>query len=460
MECGSMLRPGDTRCRNCGASVTDVVHRCPECGKSVPAKSVFCPCCGKMVWNDMAEQPVPSSQDGNPDYDLPESAAGGITDDTSAINVTRDRRRGMRNRIITIVLVVVVLCFAGYAIYDWGGGGGASSNPYKELTGIDTAATPEPERMNIVEASGIYGNTMVHDNRIGDKSTFGAAAYTLRNGVPLIVGINYFSDEKQRSFFKLTQLHKINGAWRCGEETLRYDDMGLLVMERDMLKLSGENIPRFEIIDGKTYFYFVYLVKPRQSVLASVDKCNLKLSLFNVESTDIIQLDYECEPVVSGGSTLYYGEVVNPRETPEFEFLSGELSRLPIVYRPSAEEIEMASPGNASRRWQADNDSLVGQLRSGRQEVTFSMLHYGSPLFSRGDVDMDSKVSTETYVFYVTHSGTVFGCNMITKKFFIAYVDARGAVPQIEINSNGTLHVIASGLDFDFDPATGRAMLN
>lgn len=441
-----------------GTTTGGRTRRCPECGKHIPQKSVFCPHCGKMVWNDMAEdEPPMPEKEANAETTPPPKARPAATADTPR---HKTRQQARRNRIITTVLVIAVLCAAVYGLYDWGGGGDTTTNPYVTLTGTDTTAHAEPQRMNVVEATSIYGSTLVHDNRIGDKSVQGSAAYTLLRGRPLIVGINFFSGEKQRSFIKLTTLHKEDGRWHCGQDVMRDEDGGIIEMDRDKLKIAGENIPRFEQIDGKNYFYFVYLVKPAERLLGTAAKHHLRLALFNIESNDIVQLDYECEPVMANGTTLYYGKVSNRRETPEFEFLDGELGKLPIVHHPTPEEVEMASPANASRKWMADNDSIMDLMRNGKQEATLTLTRYEKPLFSRSDVDMDTKVATETYIYYVTHGGTVFGYNHITKKFFIAYVDDRNAQPQIEINSNGTLHVKAPSVDFDLDPDTGKATLN
>ena len=459
-ECGSEIRNGSERCDKCGATVGGCTRRCPECGKHIPPKSVFCPHCGKMVWNDMAEDEPPQPECEENKETATKQEPNGTSETGKEHPRPKQQQRSSRNRIITTILVIIVLCGAAYALYDWGGGGDNTTNPYMTLTGTDTTTHAEPERMNVVEATGIYGNTLIHDNRIGDKSVQGSAAYTLLHGRPLIVGINFFSGEKQRSFIKLTTLHKEDGRWHCGQESARYEDGGIIEMDRDKLKIAGENIPRFEQIDGKNYFYFVYLVKPAERLLGTAAKHHLRLALFNIESNDIVQLDYECEPVMANGTTLYYGKVSKRRETPEFEFLDGELGKLPIVHHPTPEEVEMASPANASRKWMADNDSIMDLMRNGKQEATLTLTRYEKPLFSRSDVDMDTKVATETYIYYVTHGGTVFGYNHITKKFFIAYVDDRNAQPQIEINSNGTLHVKAPSVDFDLDPSTGKATLN
>lgn len=458
-ECGSELRDGSERCGKCGATVAGRTRRCPECGKRIPLKSVFCPFCGKMVWNDMAEDEPPQPE--NNDYTAPPTEDDTPTNPkiTKLPHRQRKKRTG-RNRIIATVLVVAMLCGAGYWLYDWGGGGDKTTNPHQTITGADTTHT-DPERINVVDASAIYGSTLIHDNRIGDKSVQGPAAYALVGSRPIIIGINYFSGEKQRSFFKLTMLYKEDGRWHCGKEIVRYEDgNGIIEMDRDKLKIAGENIPRFVRIDGKNYFYFIYMTSPAEKPLGTAESCHLKLVLFNIESSDFIQLDYKCEPVMANGTALYYGSVTNKRETPEFDFLKGELDRLPIVYHPSPAEIEMAAPSNASHKWVNDNDSLIGLLRDGKQEVTLTLTRYNSPLFSRSEVDMDTRVSTETYIYYVTHGGTVFGYNHITKKFFIAYVDDRSARPQIEINSDGSLHVKAPSVDFDLDPNTGKATLN
>ena len=459
-ECGSEIRNGSERCDKCGATVGGRTRRCPECGKHIPPKSVFCPHCGKMVWNDMAEDEPPQPECEENKETATKQEPNGTSETGKEHPRPRQQRRSSRNRIITTILVIIVLCGAAYALYDWGGGGDTTTNPYVTLTGTDTTAHADPQRMNVVEATSIYGSTLVHDNRIGDKSVQGSAAYTLLRGRPLIVGINFFSGEKQRSFIKLTTLHKEDGRWHCGQESVRYEDGGIIEMDRDKLKIAGENIPRFEQIDGKNYFYFVYLVKPAERLLGTAAKHHLRLALFNIESNDIVQLDYECEPVMANGTTLYYGKVSNRRETPEFEFLDGELGKLPIVHHPTPEEVEMASPTNASRKWVTDNDSIINLLRNGKQEVTLALTRYNSPLFSRSEVDMDTRAATETYIYYVTHGGTVFGYNHITKKFFIAYVDDRSSQPQIEINSDGTLHVKAPSVDFDLDPSTGKATLN
>lgn len=461
-ECGSEIRNGSERCDKCGATVGGRTRRCPECGKHIPPKSVFCPHCGKMVWNDMAEDEPPQPECEENKETATKQEPNGTSETGKEHLRPRQQRRSSRNRIITTILVIIVLCGAAYALYDWGGGGDNTTNPYMTLTGTgtDTTTHAEPERMNVVEATGIYGNTLIHDNRIGDKSVQGSAAYALLKGRPLIIGINFFSGEKQRSFFKLTMLYKEDGRWHCGKDVMRYEDGGTIEMNRDKLKIAGENIPRFVQIDGKNYFYFVYLVKPAEKFLGTAANSQLKLMLFNIESSDFVHLDYECEPVMVNGMTLYYGKITNQRETPEFDFLKDELGKLPIVYHPSPQEIEMAAPTNASRKWVTDNDSIINLLRNGKQEVTLALTRYNSPLFSRSEVDMDTKVSTETYIYFVTHSGTVFGYNHITKKFFIAYVDDRSAQPQIEINSDGTLHVKASSVDFDLDPDTGKATLN
>ena len=459
-ECGSEIRNGSERCDKCGATVGGRTRRCPECGKHIPPKSVFCPHCGKMVWNDMAEDEPPQPECEENKETATKQEPNGTSETGKEHPRPKQQRRSSRNRIITTILVIIVLCGAAYALYDWGGGGDNTTNPYMTLTGTDTTTHAEPERMNVVEATGIYGNTLIHDNRIGDKSVQGSAAYALLKGRPLIIGINFFSGEKQRSFFKLTMLYKEDGLWHCGKDVMRYEDGGTIEMNRDKLKIAGENIPRFVQIDGKNYFYFVYLVKPAEKFLGTAANSQLKLMLFNIESSDFVHLDYECEPVMVNGMTLYYGKITNQRETPEFAFLKDELGKLPIVHHPSPQEIEMAAPTNASRKWVTDNDSIINLLRNGKQEVTLTLTRYNSPLFSRSEVDMDTRVSTETYIYYVTHGGTVFGYNHITKKFFIAYVDDRSARPQIEINSDGTLHVKAPSVDFDLDPNTGKATLN
>lgn len=462
-ECGSALPRGAVRCATCGAPVSSDVKKCPECGKMIPAKAVFCPRCGKMVWNDMAEEPQPA-----PEPQPAETEAGRVSIDEEAEPAGDEPQPGNGRQgdtklkyTITAVLVAVVVCLAVCNICDWGDGGSEADNTHLSLADSDAETQPESEQMSIVEASDIYGDAMVRNNRAGDGSAFGPAAYTLHGGRPLIVGVNYSYSDKQRPFIKLTQLSKIDGRWRCGEETVRHEDGGVIVMDRDRLRLAGEDIPRFEIIDGKHYFYFVYLVSPVGRMPGTAAWCHLKLTLFNVESADVVQLDYACEPVTAEhGDTLYYGHVENRRETPEFKFLEDELGRLPIVYKPTPEEQEMAEPANASRKWLADNGEMLSQLEKGRQEVAFTPTRYDSPLFSRSDVVMDSRVSTEAYVYYATHTGTVFGYDRNAKEFFIVYASSHGSVPQIEINGNGTLHVSAEEVNFDFDPATGCATLN
>ena len=436
-ECGSALPRGAVRCATCGAPVSSDVKKCPECGKMIPAKAVFCPRCGKMVWNDMAEDEPPQPECEENKETATKQEPNGTSETGKEHPRPKQQRRSSRNRIITTILVIIVLCGAAYALYDWGGGGDNTTNPYMTLTGTgtDTTTHAEPERMNVVEATGIYGNTLIHDNRIGDKSVQGSAAYALLKGRPLIIGINFFSGEKQRSFFKLTMLYKEDGRWHCGKDVMRYEDGGTIEMNRDKLKIAGDIIKA----GGLVLF-------PTETVYGlgsnGLDEnSQLKLMLFNIESSDFVHLDYECEPVMVNGMTLYYGKITNQRETPEFDFLKDELGKLPIVHHPSPQEIEMAAPTNASRKWVTDNDSIINLLRNGKQEVTLALTRYNSPLFSRSEVDMDTKISTETYIYFVTHSGTVFGYNHITKKFFIAYVDDRSEKIGRKIRDNEMRHV-------------------
>ena len=114
-ECGSEIRNGSERCDKCGATVGGRTRRCPECGKHIPPKSVFCPHCGKMVWNDMAEDEPPQPECEENKETATKQEPNGTSETGKEHPRPKQQRRSSRNRIITTILVIIVLCGAAYA---------------------------------------------------------------------------------------------------------------------------------------------------------------------------------------------------------------------------------------------------------------------------------------------------------------------------------------------------------
>ena len=475
-KCGNMLPAGAAYCGKCGASLLAGMRKCPECHRFIPAKSVFCPLCGKMVRNDFAPEPsVPTSDtndvkavDNKPTV-KPEDEKRPKEEIKPTVNISRDdvadrkktaRDNSRKNKLISILLVLVIVVLV-VAVYDWNGG--------NILHGVlqEQAATTENDKprqmenlpMDMEDAASTYREVAMQGSRSDEGSRFAFAAYSDLRGKERIVGVDFNSGEKQRSHYRIMELVSLNGEWQSLGEVVKYIDNGLLVFDRDSLGLANENIPRMMELDGKLYFYFVYLVMPSKD--ATDADFHLMPSLFNVETKDVIQADFVCRPVNRGGLQMYRGKLADNRETPEFKFLSRELARYSIIYSPTAEEIELEAPENAVKKWTMDNEKALQELSNAdTTTTTFVVMRYGSPLFSREEVETESLVERGNYLFYETHAGAVYGYDRSSHEFFIAYVDTAGNKPVIDITDEGMLHVVAGEMDFDFDPVSCKVVKN
>ncbi len=470
-KCGNMLPAGAVYCGKCGASLLAGMRKCPECHRFVPAKSVFCPLCGKMIRNDFAPEPVmtePVTDDKNVEKKehmvAEEVEKQPKKERKPVVNISREevadykhtssKNSGRKNKFISLALVLVIVVLV-VAVYDWSS---ASNESGKEQNFSGELSQPEMVEMSMDEAAEIYRNVVMSHS--DTESQFGIASYSNLRGKERIVGIDFGSDGRRRSHYRIMELAHLDEEWRGLGEVVKNIDGGSIIFDRDVLGLAGENIPRIMELDGKLYFYFVYLVVPFKENASDVE-CHLMPSLYNIETKDVIQADFVCRPVTRNGSQMYRGKLSGSRETPEFRFLSKELSNYSIIYRPTAEDIEAESPENAVKKWTTDNEKALQELKDADvASTTFVITRYDSPLFSRNDVDTESLVESGDYMFYVTYAGAVFGYNRSTREFFIAYVDANGNKPVIDIKPNGLLHVTAGDMDFDFEPVSCKVVKN
>lgn len=467
-KCGNMLPAGAVYCGKCGASLLAGMRKCPECHRFVPAKSVFCPLCGKMIRNDFAPEPVvtePSTEEkermvAEEVEKQPEKEGKPVVnisrEEIADYKHTSSKSSGRKNRFISLALVLVIVVLV-IAVYDWSNGGiSPVDGQGQNLAG--GLSQPRMAGMSMDEAAEIYKSVAMSHN--DTESQFGIASYSNQRGKERIVGIDFGSDGKHRSHYRIMELVRLNEEWRGLGEVVKNIDGGSMIFDRDVLGIAGENIPRIMELDGKLYFYFVYLVVPFKENAYDGD-CHLMPSLYNIETKDVIQADFVCRPVVRNGSQMYRGKLTGSRETPEFKFLSKELSSYSIIYRPTAEDIEAEAPENAVKKWTADNEKALQELKDvGVASTTFAITRYDSPLFSRNDVDTESFVESGDYMYYVTHAGAVFGYNRSTHEFFIAYVDVNGNKPVIDINPDGLLHVTAGDVNFDFEPVSCKVEKN
>ena len=475
-KCGNMLPAGAAYCGKCGASLLAGMRKCPECHRFIPAKSVFCPLCGKMVRNDFAPEPVVLTPEPN-EKAVGENKSSVVAEDEKqpkkeikpTVNISRDdvlenknnksKDNGRKNKLISISLVLVIVILV-VAVYDWNSGS-ILHNEVQEQTLADESELLQQDEipMSMEEAAEAYRSIAMHGSHGDEDSRFAVAAYSNLRGKERIVGIDFNSDENRRSYYRIKELVRLNGEWQSLGEIVKYIDRGLLIFNRDSLGIANENIPRIMELDGKLYFYFVYLIAPFQD--ASRGECHLMPSLYNIETKDVIQADFICRPVNRGGRKMYRGEMSGNRETPEFRFLSQELARYSIIYRPTAEEMELEAPKNAVKKWAKDNEKALQELKDADvATTTFVVTLYDSPLFAREEVDTESLVENESYMFYVTHAGAVFGYNRSSREFFIAYVDMNGNKPVIDMKPGGMLHVVAGDMDFDLDPVSCKVVKN
>lgn len=413
--------------------------KCPACGNMISQDSKFCNYCGSKIEHKIVAIHSDESQS-EEDKEVEELDEAYIEE--------QEKAKNMRKWAITGALIVIVLILTSIILYSNGIIGNSGSDEV-----VDSIASIA--EMSGDDALNTLINTLNKENKNGEGAIPAYAAFYNKDGHERIVGFTYLSETSQRSSIKLYTIEYTDSAWRCVGDASRFVD-GRITVDRNELQFDESEVPQFIDIDGKQYFYFVYLVSPAMSFdNENVNGVNyhLMFNLYNVDSKDIVYLDYTCTVYMKDGLRYFRGSVVNSQQTQEGIFLQGKVDNAKIIYRPSAEELALEGPENADKKWKADNSEI-----SVNSDAQIKFTYYDKPLFTKDDVVADSRVGNDNFVFISSPKGIVYGFNRTTHKYFVLYASAFEETPKIELTADGKVHVTLNEASIIVNPINGKSV--
>lgn len=444
-KCGSINSTESNFCNKCGSPLHQKKEiLCPSCKKIIPAESVFCPLCGKMVRNDIPDPriaaPVAPSAPITFGDGSSSAPAGGTPGDIPPFEEEQASHKA-RNWTIGIIVGLVVAIVISLIVYN-----DYFAKGDKPLADSDTVAT----QLNPDEALQIFDETIEKQNMGSDGATSVYAANFTNAGKNLIIGLRMLSSTSGRSFYKIYTLQDTGGVWNINDNITRFIDNSSITADRQDLMLSFEDVPQIKQIDGKNYFYFMYLASP---LVESTDaKSHLVFALYNIDTKDVISIDFAGTKVERDGQTFIKGEVTDMRSTPECQFLQTQVDNAKIIYKPTPEELAMDEPQNAVKKWITANSSKIDEVRSTANSVKWEVSFYDKPIFNKSALADGKRIDNEAYIFLCDKKGAVYGYNKKARTYFVVYAPVNSsAAATIEFNPDGTLHVTASGIEFNYD---------
>lgn len=502
-KCGNEAPQGSSFCNQCGTRLSNEMQ-CPSCGNMIPANSVFCPKCGKMVRNDMDDETIVAPAATQKPITFNEQQRQEELERRRREQELRDERRrreqqqqrqreeaerqranswlndnnddddddendapaGHYNRNLIIGFIALAAIIGGLLLMR---SCNSSSDQQKASENTDSALVAD---MNGQDPLAIFVGELNRNNLMGDGATAASAVMVPGNGndVPdRIWGITYLSSATERTFIKIYQLTRSGSLWTPENMHTKYLDGRTITLDNNSLIADIQQVPRAVKVDGKECLYFAYMNTPS----GEGSRGRVSLNLFDVAAKKLTSLDYEgAVKSRTDGRQYVYGKPLDPINSPERRFLQTEAQSIKILYFPTEEELKaeeearekeemekaMASPDSADARWNKDNQEKMEQLKKG-EEVSMKSATYDKPIFNMKD--MHKKVENENYIVFSDKSGSVYGFNKDSRKYFTIYSPKGKASGPTDIgfgdSKNNILRLrAADGAHLSYNLATGK----
>ncbi len=445
-KCGNEAPQGSAFCNRCGTPLNSEMS-CPSCGQLIPANSVFCPKCGKMVRNDMEE-----------DYTNDAAATGAATYNEQRRQEEQRRQAQRRaaqqpvqqqnawearpseedddddevpersnyNRNLLIGIVAAVVVIGGLLLLRTCGSsdGGRQSTEKEDSILVAESASQDP--------LAIFVSELNRNNLMGDGAT---AAWAVR--VPgdgdehpdRIWGATFLSSATSRSFFKIYELVQNGSLWQPELLHVKYLEGRTIAMDNTALMSDSQVVPRAVKVGDKECLFFAYMNTP----VSEGGQGRVSLNVFDIAAKKPTSLDYVGQVKPRSDGRLYiYGKPLDNINTPERRFLQNEAQNIKILYFPTEEELKaeaearekeemekkMSSPDSADARWNQENREKIEQAKDG-EEVVMNRSTYDKPIFHKEDIT--KQIHSEGYSVFLTKSGSVYGFDKNTRKYFTIY---------------------------------------
>ncbi|MBO7609852.1 MAG: zinc-ribbon domain-containing protein [Muribaculaceae bacterium] len=506
-KCGNEAPQGSSFCNQCGTRLSNEMP-CPSCHNMIPSNSVFCPKCGKMVRNDMDDESftagnfrstITFNEQRQQEEDLKiqrqkelqQQRLNELQHQQNAERLRRQQEAAQRQRANAmtdydedeyededegtttgsfnrnlIIGVIAVVGIIGALLLMRSCNNNSSQQPSDASIDSTLVADASSDPMSI------FVGELNRNNLLGDGASAASAVMVPGNGKDIpdrIWGVTYLSSATERSFIKIYELTRSGSLWSPELMHIKYLEDRTITLDNNSMIADITKVPRAVNVEGKDYLYFAYMDTPR----GEGSRGRVALNLFNMKDKKLTSLNYEGGVRSRDDGRQYiYGNALDPINSPERRFLKDEAKEIKILYFQTEEELKaeqeekerlekekaMASPDSADARWNQENAEKVEQLKKG-EEVSMKAATYDKPIFNMRD--MHKKVENENYIVFADKSGSVYGFNKDTRKYFTIYSPKGKASGPTDIGfGNSKANQLrmrpADGGHYSYDLASGK----
>ncbi|MGN0229314.1 MAG: zinc-ribbon domain-containing protein [Muribaculaceae bacterium] len=456
-NCGNEIPVNSKFCNHCGAQIAQSIT-CPGCGHSAPVGSKFCPECGEpfviptpkitfpandahdndsLGWDfndDEAENAAPTPA-------LPEIVPPAPQDDADAqIDEPAPKRRRSFGHIWAAVFTIIILAVAAY-IY---------------LAATDTirsrhAVTEIEEELEITpdEAAQILRNTLGSE-ALNDVA-FARQVDPSPEGLYQIAGFTCFTTPSGNSQLTAYTLERdsLEHKWAVSRHATRKAQHYILCTDYSVIFGKDKSAPvRVTSIPGKDYLFFAYALLPKK--VGSGD-ASVILALYNVNTADIISIDFAGKAIDRDGKTVVMCQPINQRHSPEAELLMQIAQDAELIYQPSEAEMAEQNAADAINLWLQRNRQTIEAVGNGAIDVHLNIDTFDNPLFT-AEADY-LRIENAKMIVVANNRGAVLGYSKTKKRYFVIYAP-RSEQPRASVRfaDNETVIVETDELNFSFNP--------
>ena len=457
-NCGNEIPVNSKFCNHCGAQIAQSIT-CPGCGHSAPVGSKFCPECGEPFVIPTPKITFPptnapnsdslgwdfnddEAENASPTPALPEIVTPTPQADADAdLDEPAPKRRRSYGHIWAAVFTIIILAVAAY-IY---------------LAATDTirsrhAVTEIEEELAIApdEAAQILRNTLGSESL--NDVVFARQVDPSPEGLYQIAGLTCFTTPSGNSQLTAYTIERdsVEHKWAVSRHATRKAQHYILCTDYSVIFGKGKSAPvRVTSIPGKDYLFFAYALLPK----SGSSDASVILALYNVNTSDIISIDFAGRAIDRDGKTVVMCKPINQRHSPEAELLMGLAQDAELIYQPSEAEMAEQNAAEAINLWLQRNRQTIEAVGNGAVDVRLNIDTYDTPLFASGADSDFLRIENAKMIVVANNRGAVLGYSKTKKRYFVIYAP-RAEQPRASVRfaDNETVIVESDEINFSFNP--------
>lgn len=463
-NCGNEIPVNSKFCNHCGAQIAQSIT-CPDCGHIAPVGSRFCPECGhsftipapKIDFHDHNEQNDDSLGWNFNDDEADDNAAPAPMPSLPEIRPDEPQRQAPREEfepepkprrrsyghIWAAILTVIILGVAAYVYL-------AATDTIRLRHAVTEIEQTEVElNLSPAEAAEVLRNTLGSES-LNDVA-FARQVEKSPEGLYQIAGLTYFTSpngNSQLTAYTLS-LDSVSQKWSVSRHATRKAQHYILCTDANTIFGSGKNIPcHVNSIQGKDYIFFAYALLPKPG---SAD-ASVILALYNVNTADIISMDYVGKAVERNGATVVMCQPINERHSPEAEFLQAQAQNANLIYLPTEADLANENASQAISRWLGQNKQSIDLVADGGIDVRLNIATYEMPLFVAEDANL-TRIENQNLIIVATKQGAVMGYSKTKKRYFVVYAPRQeSSSTQVRFLDDESVQIESEEVNFTFNP--------